>query len=326
MVNGVTADCWTPDIWSFTAVMDMQVGLDPVRMTRYADDWHREVDRLAEVLVDLNLQIAAHVEETWRGDGADASVDALRRYVDGSLAGLAACRSVARRLSELSTAAGDLRAASGGFAPDALDDVLAEVRRRYSGPAVAAGNSVDDIPAPPDVFAEPGGGPAGALPVVASQPEQPQASPPPSTPSVSTPPVPGVSSATSPAGFTSATDQGLPSHTPGPPWHTPSAPSHTSTHSTALPERMPVSLDSPAPTPVPPVSAATAGASGQPGGVVPRTTAPSFAPYFPGMYPGHAGGRDAGGQHRTPTYLVSAGNAGELIGELPLVAPPVIGE
>jgi hypothetical protein len=148
MVDKVTPDDWTPAVWSHPAVMNMQARLDPVRMTRYADDWQRAVDRIRDVLTGLNREVAAQLESSWRGDGANASLDALRRYVSDSLAGLAACRSVAVHLTELSTAAGDLRACIS----DHLDEALAQVRQLYSIPAVAAGNAVDDIPAPPDPF------------------------------------------------------------------------------------------------------------------------------------------------------------------------------
>jgi hypothetical protein len=308
----VTADDWTPAVWSYAAVMDMQARLDPARMTGYADDWHRAIDRIAEVLVELNQQVGAQLDRSWRGHGADASVESLRRYVEGSLAGLAACRSVAVQLSELSTAAGNLRAASGGFAADALDDALAEVRQRYSGPAVTAGNAVDEFPAPPDPFNGPGRRSASTLPVAASQPEQPPfAAPPPSAAPFGSTPSPGAPSTTQPTAFVRAAD-------PIPPWHTP-------THTTALPDSMPLRPDSPATAPGTPAAAVVPSTPPQSPTVTPRTTTPPVAPYLPGMYPGHMG-RDSGGEHRVPSYLVSAGNTSELIGELPLVAPPVIGE
>ncbi|MBJ7352141.1 MAG: hypothetical protein JHD12_16450 [Rhodococcus sp.] len=43
---------------------------------------------------------------------------------------------------------------------------------------------------------------------------------------------------------------------------------------------------------------------------------------------GAAGGRGTGdndGEHTTPGYLIDVGNGSELIGDLPLVAPPVLG-
>jgi hypothetical protein len=319
MVDGVTADHWTPAVWSYAAVMDMQSRLDPVRMSRYADDWRGAVDRVAEVFVELNHQLGAQLDWSWRGRGADASMESLRRYVDGSLAGLAACRSVAVQLSELSTAAGELRTASGGFTADALDDVLAEVRYRYSGPAVAAGNAVDDIPAPPELFNRTGQPPGSSLPVAGSQDQPPIAAPPASaTPSGSALPPPGSHASTQPASLVRGAD-------PGSAWHSPTPLPHAPTHSAALPERTPLSIDSPATTSGPPASAVAPGAPAQSPGVTPRTTTSPVAPYLSGMYPGHMG-RDVGGEHRVPSYLVSAGNTSELIGELPLVAPPVIGE
>ncbi|MDT5094148.1 MAG: hypothetical protein QOH60_3511 [Mycobacterium sp.] len=321
MDDTVTADAWSAANWSYAAVMDMQARLDPVRMTRYADDWQRAIDRIEEVLGELKQRVGAQLHTSWRGDGADASAKALQRYLDGSLAGLAACRSVAERLSELSSAAGDLRAASGGFAADALDDALAQVRQRYSGPAVAAGNSVEDIPAPPDPFTRPDRSPTSALPVVA--PLQPPSAAQPMGSTLSPPAVP----APNPAAHTPnpAVHAANPAwHAANPAWHTPNAVWHTPTHTTAIPGGPPLSPDPPAIAPGPP-------AQGVPGSAGPPVTAPRglapppFASYFPGMYPGHMG-RDSGSEHRIPSYLVSAGNTSELIGELPLVAPPVIGE
>ena len=325
MVDNVTADDWTPAAWSYSAVMDMQSRLDPVRMTRYADDWDRAIDRIAEVLVELNQQVGAHVDRSWRGQGADASVQSLSRYVDSSLAGLAACRSVAVQLSELSAAAGDLRAASGGFATDALDAALAEIRQRYSRPAVAAGNAVDDIPEPPELFSGSGRRPANPSPVVGSQPEQPPSAPLASSPAPSVPPLPGSPSATQPVSFVPAADPSAPWHAPTSSLHAPTTQWPTPTHSSAAPEHIPLSLDSPPTTLGPPASAPVSGTSPQLPGVTPKTSPPPVAPYFPGMYPGHMG-TDGGGERRVPSYLVSAGNTSELIGELPLVAPPVIGE
>jgi hypothetical protein len=318
VVDAVTADNWTPAQWPYAAVMDMQARLDPVRMTRFAEDWRRAVDRIEEVLVDLNRRVEAHIDRSWRGDGADASADSVRRYVDRSLAGLAPCRSVAVHLSELSTAASDLRSASAGFTAEALDSALAEVRQRYSAPAVAAGNAVEDIPAPPDPFATAAQRPTRALPGVAPQRTAPSGVTPPS-----------AATRTGPAPFVSESSSGAPaavhpsSFTPGadqdPVWH-------RSTHSSVRPDA-PLSLDSPATTSGAPASTEARAGAAQPAGLTPRMTSPTspVAPYLGGMYPGHTG-RDQGGEHRVASYLISAGNTNELIGELPLVAPPVIGE
>jgi hypothetical protein len=43
------------------------------------------------------------------------------------------------------------------------------------------------------------------------------------------------------------------------------------------------------------------------------------------MMPGSRAGGDQDGDHTTAGYLVTADNGDRLVGELPLVAPPVIG-
>jgi hypothetical protein len=110
VADRVRPDDWTPGVWSHTAVMDMQSRLDPGRMACYADDWQAAIDQIRDALTELNRQVSAQLPEAWRGQGADAAVASLRRYVAGSLDGLAACRSLAVHLNELSRAAGDLRA------------------------------------------------------------------------------------------------------------------------------------------------------------------------------------------------------------------------
>src|SRR5262249_30505140 len=110
VVDRVRADDWIPMVWSQGAVMDMQARLDPVRMTGYADDWQACVDAIRDVLVELNRQVAAQLDASWRGLGADGASAALQRYVAGSVDGLVASRSVAVHLYELSRAAGNLRA------------------------------------------------------------------------------------------------------------------------------------------------------------------------------------------------------------------------
>jgi uncharacterized protein YukE len=88
-----------PSVWSHDAVLDMQARLDPVRMSQLADDWQHAVDHIREILVELDRQVGATIERSWQGRGADASVDAVRRYVATSLAGLPACRSAAVRMT-----------------------------------------------------------------------------------------------------------------------------------------------------------------------------------------------------------------------------------
>ena len=175
MVDWVRPDDWTPAMWSHPAVMDMQARLDPARMTRYADDWHAAVDQIRDVLTELNRQVTAQLDEAWRGQGADSALTAVQQYVTGSLDGLAACRSAAAHLTELSRAAGDLRACLGApYAPRKKHS--SQVRRLYSAPAVAAGNAVADIPAPPDPL--PIGGPAAVSVLPAGVPTTPGATTP----------------------------------------------------------------------------------------------------------------------------------------------------
>lgn len=292
----------------------MQTRLDPVRMTELADDWQRAVDRIGDVLVDLDHRLAAQLDRSWRGRGADASTSALRRYVAGSLEGLPACRSVAVHLGELACAASDLRAT---FSQSA-DDALAHVRQLYSAPAVAAGNAVADIPAPPEPLPSAGSQHGDTQPAGLSQAAVPQGV-------AQLPTAPNNPAV--PAG--AASDPSIPDSSPlsapraPQPWHAP-------TYSSALPPP----LDDTAPA-RPGMSPSPSTTTGPPAGAAPpaagtprATSAPpqSFgAPFMGGMYPGHLG-RDGGGEHRTPKYLISAGNSNELIGDLPLVAPPVIGE
>ncbi|MBY6539943.1 hypothetical protein HQ325_14790 [Rhodococcus sp. BP-349] len=66
-------------------------------------------------------------------------------------------------------------------------------------------------------------------------------------------------------------------------------------------------------------SATSAGAGGSGAGT-------RAAAYGPGaMMPGSRAGGDQDGEHTTAGYLVTADNGDRLVGELPLVAPPVIG-
>ena len=316
MADWVRSDDWTPSAWSHAAVMDMQARLDPVRMARYADDWQAAVDDIRDVLTELNRQVSSQLGEAWRGQGADAASAALRRYVSGSLDGLVACRSLALQLNELSRAAGDLRACiTGDVAGQHLDEALSQVRQLYSAPAVAAGNAVADIPEPPEPFAVDGQAPAGVLP--AGMPTGNPAAALPSTdaPLSFTPPPP-------------LTADGVPSPSlPGadtqPVWR---SPTHSAAFDSPVGDALPARRDAPATTPTPPPSGMPATTPGQSPGVAsrPSSSAP-LAPFLGTAYPGLLG-RDGGAEHRAPRYLISAGNTTELIGELPLVAPPVIGE
>lgn len=303
MGERVRPDDWTPAVWSHSAVMDMQARLDPVRMTGYADDWQRAVDAIRDVLVEVNRRVGAQLDRSWRGRGADASLEALRRYVAGSVDGLVACRSVALHLSELSGAAGELRA--GITAVGELGDALEQVRQLYSGPAVTAGNAVADIPAPPDPFGFAAQPDASVLPAAAAQAQ--------SAPATGTP------FAVAPLG---STPSALDSHVTDPNtlWQ---APTHSAALSRGEVPPAPSEVSPPIPSP------ATQGSSpigpGQVPGPAARAVSQPMSPFVGAAYPGHVG-RDEGAAHRTPRYLISAGNTNELIGELPLVAPPVIGE
>jgi hypothetical protein len=321
MADQVIPDDWTPGVWSHAAVMDMQARLDPVRMARYSDDWQAAVDEIRDVLMELDRRVTLSLQSGWRGQGADAALAALRRYVSGSLEGLVACRSLAVHLGELSRAAGDLRAcitapAGSEFADELLAEALSQVRQLYSSPAVAAGNAVADIPEPPDPFQIGGQAPASALPAglhtpnpAAGLPSEPGA--PPSTPTdlgngrVGRWAVPTSAAA------------------PDPFWRTP-------THSAAYPsspgDALPARPDPPSSTATPAPAGVPATVPGQSVSVAGRpSSATPVAPLVGTAYPGHFG-RDGRPEHRAARYLISAGNTHELIGELPLVAPPVIGE
>jgi hypothetical protein len=297
-------------------MMDMRGRLDPVRMARYADDWQRAVDATRDVLVELNRRVAAQLDQSWRGYGADASAAAVRDYVAGSVDGLVACRSVAMHLSELSRAAGDLRACITPPSDGALDDALAEVRELYSAPAVAAGNAVADIPPPPEPF-EIGGQPAaGVLPAAAPATST---SPATVTPSGSAPlDAPRSAGAGYPTALPSVSSVAGDAYIPRMPTHSTAWSSSPSDALSARPE--PASTaPSPATAGLPPTPA-----SQTPGGASRAASAP-ISPFLGTAYPGY-GGRDDGAEHRAPRYLISVGYTNELIGELPPVAPPVIGE
>lgn len=71
-----------------------------------------------------------------------------------------------------------------------------------------------------------------------------------------------------------------------------------------------------------------AGAASGPGGAVGGSAAAAGRAGAPGggMAPGAGKGKgDEDKEHKTPSYLISVDNGNELIGELPKVAPPVLG-
>ncbi len=325
MADQVIPDDWTPGVWPHAAVMDMQARLDPVRMARYADDWQATVDEIRDVLTELDRRVTLSLQSGWRGEGADAALAALRRYIAGSLDGLVACRSLAVHLGELSRAAGDLRAcitapAGSEFADELHEEALSQVRQLYSGPAVAAGNAVADIPEPPDPFQVGGQARASALPAGLNTPN-----PAAGLPSESGAPLSSLSSTPTDLGNDRVGRRAVPTSAaaPDPFWRTP-------THSAAYPsspgDALPARPDAPSSTATPAPAGVPATMSGQLASVAGRPSSPTpVAPLVGTAYPGHVG-RDGSAEHRAARYLISAGNTHELIGELPLVAPPVIGE
>lgn len=314
MAERVSADDWTPAVWSHGRLMEMQARLDPARMTRHADNWHAAVDHIRDILSELSRDVGAHLDETWRGQGSDAALASVQRYVSGSLDRLAACRSVAVQLAELSRAAGDLRASLG--APSAEDQALASARQLYSAPAVAAGNAVADIPAPPDPL--PVGGPSTESVLPAGMATPATTSTP--TPTSTTPAAAPLTDTPDPSATPRARDLAPVSTVDTQPlWRAPTSSATVSAPVAALP-----------PPADPPAAVSTPPPSGMPAAVdSPRTPgrARPSSPAMPflGMYPGLFG-RGDNPERRAARYLVAAGNTTELVGELPLVAPPVIGE
>jgi hypothetical protein len=308
----VRPDTWIPQVWSHADVMDMQARLDPARMTEYADHWRRVVGDACAVFTRLDAEVTRHLENSWRGRAARQVLEALRRYISEALDGLARCRSLADGLSAVSDAAAELRASIEGLEHDAA---LALVRAGYSEPAIAAANAVGEIPWPPSL---PGVGAAAA------------GVPPMSLPAVTTP-------TTAPAGF-----GGSPAAA-GTDWTSPSlALGHNrfdgydgtaATYPTGMAPPRPAVRDTD--IPLPPASNAAMTAATPSSAPVPTTAPPGvvapaggvmpYAPLMGAAYPG-ALARDDGATRRTPGYLISIDNGNELIGTLPKVAPPVLGD
>jgi hypothetical protein len=302
MTAPVRADVWTSGVWAHADVLAMQARLDPARMAEYSEHWRRVIDDACAVFTRLDAEVNRHLEDSWRGRAGRRALEALRRYISEALDGLGRCRSLADGLIALSDAAAELRAAI-----DGLDDdmALAEVRARYSGPAVAAGNAVGEIPWPP----------APALPL----------------PAVTT------STPTLPAGF-GTSPVGV-----GTDWTAPSSAlggngfdgyeGTASTYPTGMAPPRPTSRDTDIPLPAPSnaaTMAATPSSVSMPTPSPPGVAAPAggVMPYAPLMGAAHPGAlaRDDGGTRRTPGYLITIDNGNELIGPLPKVAPPVLGD
>ena len=245
----------------------------------------------------------------------DQALEALRRYIFESLDGLARCRSLADSLEVLSAAAGDLRAAV-----DGLDHVrdLTEVRVRYSEPAVAAGNAVDEIPAPPAL-------PGASAPALPSP--SPVRLPLPSPPATahrclrSAMKRRGPRPSTLPLRRNGFDDYAgiAPTHTAGSPPPPPSPPLVGAMRNPDSPLPAATLNAATMPHDAPPAPPANPRASPQPRGGLP------YLPLMGAAYPG-AMGRDDGGTRRTPGYLITIDNGNELIGPLPKVAPPVLGD
>lgn len=290
----VQTDIWTPQRWPHADLLAMQARLDPARMTEYADEWRRVIDDVCAVFTRLYEALGGHLEDSWRGHAGSQALQALRRYIFAALDGLARCRSLADAMVVLSDAAGDVRAAVGGL--DHVND-LNEVRRHYSEPAVAAANVIGQIPAPPPIP----GAPASTAPAAF-----------------------GADAGSSPPLWSSQAmrDNGFDAHGVITPMHTSGAAPPLLAGTSRLTE---------APLPAATLNAATmpttssASAPAQPGNSAPPRGPITYLPLIGAAHPGGSG-RDDGTGRRTPGYLITIDNGNELIGPLPKVAPPVLGE
>jgi hypothetical protein len=293
MTPSVLSDTWIPQVWSHADIVAMQAGLDPARITEMADHWRRLLDDAREVLRRLEADVSRHLSESWQGEAGRRALDELRAYISEALDGLTRFGYLAEGLVALSDAAAELRASVDGLDHETA---LAEVRSRYSEPAVAAGNAVGEIPWSARLTGAPGnGGPMPALPL----------------PAVTTPsPIPTVPSG---AG-TDFGDVTAPTSLTG---AQPPRPTALDAQ-TALPSNAPVIAATPSGASVPTASALPARPTS-------LTSGMPYGPFMGGAYPA-ALAREDTGTRRTPGYLISIDNGNELIGPLPKVAPPVLGD
>jgi hypothetical protein len=282
----IQADNWTPQVWSHPALLDMQSNLDPVRITAYADQWRRVIDDARSVFVRMDREVGSLLEQSWTGRAGRQALEALRRYIAEAVEALDQCRALADGLAALSDAASELRASVTG--QEHLAD-LEQIRQLYSDPAVAAGNIVTPIPGPPML-------PGGQMPqfpgVTAAATTVPAGAP-----------LFGRDTTPFPMSHNNFGDFGPTAATYGASASPPPLPSAPLNAAAAMPVQ-----------PTPPASA-------------PVPSRPA-APYLPVMGAGFPGGisREDATSRRTPRYLITIDNGNALIGPLPTVAPPVIGE
>lgn len=321
MTDHVTADRWAPGVWSHEALMQMQARLDPVRIVHYAEAWVRVVDAASATLEELAQRLTRLIEDSWHGRGADAALQAVLDYVAASLDGLRRARLIAKGLTDLAGAAADVRGAitppepgdSPREAEQRLEEALDQVRRLYSGPAVAAGGAAAEVPFSAVAVPAAGAPPEATVPAGSSTPFAPPAAAALSHMPSSVYPSPSPYDAVRPATLGRVDDvrpAGVSAEI-----HHPVAPSAT-TELRATPGSPAAPLAGPSPSQPP----AVAGAA--PPALRPSTPA---VPFLGGGYSGYAG-REGVAEHRTPSYLISLDHAHDLIGVLPKVAPPVIGE
>ncbi|WP_305071249.1 WXG100 family type VII secretion target [Mycobacterium sp. MYCO198283] len=366
MAAVVHPDTWTAARWTHPEVMQLQSRLDPGVMQRYADQWHAVVQAAVAALDRLAAGLQAGDGWQGRGADAarHAMTDWVAAAKAGLLQGDPVgerLTALARAAAELRAVITPPATETDGLAPDAavararLDDALHQVRSRFSEPAVAAAAAVPDIPPPPPAptpagAADPPGSPAtGAaatapLPVAATAPLPVAATAP--LPVAATAPLPVAAAAYQP-GAPPPMPAGS-AFAPGPAVTAPPAPGPVTAPSPLLPppssipptapqRRWPAEPDtvagrapSPGPASAPrwaPGAAAAEPAAVPAAGPSPPPPQPATGPMLGGLYPGAVGSGAHNGSGRSiPRYLISRAHCNELIGPLPEVAPPVIGE